>query len=141
MYPKLPLQICNDESVLNNGLQTGSIEEKMLQRQAHKKALSSSVVDCEEDVARHFSLSELRSLFQLEENTPSDTHDKYASKIWNGRQSPWILKPIPKHRSARLNVFLKGIDINSNWDSKSLLYMTMAIRGGGGNSYLYIIDI
>lgn len=56
--------------------QTGSIEEKMLQRQAHKKALSSSVVDCEEDVARHFSLSELRSLFQLEEDTMSDTHDK-----------------------------------------------------------------
>lgn len=61
-------------------VQTGSIEEKMMQRQAHKKALSSSVVDCEEDVARHFSLSELRSLFQLEENTVSDTHDKYVKK-------------------------------------------------------------
>lgn len=48
----------------------------MMQRQAHKKALSSTVVDCEEEVARHFSISELRTLFQLEENTISDTHDK-----------------------------------------------------------------
>ncbi len=50
----------------------------MMQRQAHKKALSSTVVDCEEEVARHFSISELRSLFQLEESTISDTHDKYV---------------------------------------------------------------
>lgn len=50
----------------------------MMQRQAHKKALSSTVVDCEEEVARHFSISELRTLFQLEENTISDTHDKYV---------------------------------------------------------------
>ncbi|XP_054275150.1 DNA repair and recombination protein RAD54-like [Macrosteles quadrilineatus] len=71
---------------------TGSIEEKMMQRQAHKKALSSSVVDCEEDVARHFSLSELRSLFQLEENTPSDTHDKIkCGRCVNGIQT----KPPP----------------------------------------------
>ncbi|XP_050539264.1 DNA repair and recombination protein RAD54-like isoform X2 [Daktulosphaira vitifoliae] len=57
-------------------LATGTIEEKMMQRQAHKKALSSSVVDCEEDVARHFSASELRALFFLHQNTISDTHDK-----------------------------------------------------------------
>uniref|UniRef100_A0A8D8TTW0 DNA repair and recombination protein RAD54-like n=2 Tax=Cacopsylla melanoneura TaxID=428564 RepID=A0A8D8TTW0_9HEMI len=73
-------------------LSTGSIEEKMMQRQAHKKALSSSVVDCEEDVARHFSMSELRSLFQLEENTISDTHDKIKCKrCVNGVQ----VKPPP----------------------------------------------
>lgn len=52
-----------------------------MQRQAHKKALSSSVVDCEEDVARHFSLSELRSLFQLEEDVVSDTHEKCVTKF------------------------------------------------------------
>ena len=57
-------------------LQTGTIEEKILQRQAHKKALSSCVVDMEENVERHFSLEELRELFQLNENTLSDTHDK-----------------------------------------------------------------
>ncbi|KAK2725331.1 hypothetical protein QYM36_001696, partial [Artemia franciscana] len=56
-------------------LATGTIEEKMFQRQAHKKALSSCVVDQEEDVERHFSLAELRELFKLDEQTTSDTHD------------------------------------------------------------------
>lgn len=56
--------------------QTGTIEEKILQRQAHKKALSSCVVDEEQDVERHFSLGELRELFALNGETASDTHDK-----------------------------------------------------------------
>ena len=56
--------------------QTGSIEEKILQRQTHKKALSSCVVDKEENVERHFSLEDLRKLFLLNEDTASDTHDK-----------------------------------------------------------------
>lgn len=56
--------------------QTGTIEEKILQRQAHKKALSSCVVDEEQDVERHFSLGELRELFTLNEETSSDTHDR-----------------------------------------------------------------
>ncbi|XP_008336673.1 DNA repair and recombination protein RAD54-like [Cynoglossus semilaevis] len=58
-------------------LSTGTIEEKILQRQAHKKALSSCVVDEEQDVERHFSLGELRELFTLNEETSSDTHDKF----------------------------------------------------------------
>lgn len=58
-------------------LSTGTIEEKIFQRQAHKKALSSTVVDNEEDVARHFSRADLRDLFKLENNTISDTHDKF----------------------------------------------------------------
>lgn len=57
-------------------LQTGTIEEKIFQRQAHKKALSSTVVDQEDDVARHFTITDLRDLFKLEENTISDTHSK-----------------------------------------------------------------
>jgi len=48
----------------------------MLQRQAHKKALSSCVVDQEDDVERHFSIGDLRDLFTLNESTLSDTHDK-----------------------------------------------------------------
>lgn len=57
-------------------LQTGTIEEKIFQRQTHKKALSSCVVDEEQDVERHFSLGELKELFTLNETTTSDTHDK-----------------------------------------------------------------
>ncbi|XP_015782162.1 DNA repair and recombination protein RAD54-like [Tetranychus urticae] len=59
---------------------TGSIEEKIFQRQTHKKALSSCVVDNEEDVARHFSLSELKELFKLEKGHPSHTHSKLNCK-------------------------------------------------------------
>lgn len=60
-------------------MSTGTLEEKIFQRQAHKKALSSCVVDNEEDVERHFSISELRDLFTLNENTKSDTHDKLVT--------------------------------------------------------------
>ncbi|KAM3722210.1 DNA repair and recombination protein RAD54-like [Dirofilaria immitis] len=55
-------------------LATGSIEEKMFQRQAHKKALSSCVVDEVSDVARHFSKDQLRHLFDLKTDIASDTH-------------------------------------------------------------------
>ncbi|CAG0881245.1 unnamed protein product [Cyprideis torosa] len=61
-------------------LATGSIEEKIFQRQAHKKALSSCVVDQEEDVQRHFSVAELRDLFTLEEGTKSSTHDRFKCR-------------------------------------------------------------
>lgn len=61
-------------------LATGSIEEKMFQRQTHKKALSSCVVDAGEDVARHFSNEQLRELFKLESTVASDTHEKLKCK-------------------------------------------------------------
>ncbi|KAF3428155.1 hypothetical protein E2986_04997 [Frieseomelitta varia] len=67
----------NDDQAM---ARTGTIEEKIFQRQAHKKALSSTVVDQEEDVARHFTLNDLRDLFKLEENTISDTHAKFKCK-------------------------------------------------------------
>ena len=61
---------------------TGSIEEKIFQRQAHKQSLSSCVVDAEEDVERHFSLESLRQLFELNESTLSDKHDAFKCKRW-----------------------------------------------------------
>uniref|UniRef100_A0A1Y1LRC4 DNA repair and recombination protein RAD54-like n=1 Tax=Photinus pyralis TaxID=7054 RepID=A0A1Y1LRC4_PHOPY len=60
-------------------LATGTIEEKIFQRQAHKKALSSTVVDMNEEAARHFSASELKELFRLE-TTESDTHTRLKCK-------------------------------------------------------------
>ncbi len=59
---------------------TGTIEEKIFQRQSHKQSLSSCVVDSAEDVERHFSLDSLRELFQLQPNTTSDTHDTFKCK-------------------------------------------------------------
>jgi DNA repair and recombination protein RAD54 and RAD54-like protein len=59
---------------------TGSIEEKIFQRQSHKQSLSSCVVDSAEDVERHFSLDSLRELFQFKPDTCSDTHDTFKCK-------------------------------------------------------------
>ena len=78
-HNKMFVFVCatNSTQVYSNYItQTGSIEEKIFQRQAHKKALSSCVVDKEEDLERHFSLQDLRKLFELNQETPSDTHDK-----------------------------------------------------------------
>lgn len=59
---------------------TGTIEEKIFQRQSHKQSLSSCVVDSAEDVERHFSLDSLRELFQYRPDTTSDTHDTIKCK-------------------------------------------------------------
>ncbi|KAK5653514.1 hypothetical protein OQA88_8773 [Cercophora sp. LCS_1] len=59
---------------------TGTIEEKIFQRQSHKQSLSSCVVDEAEDVERHFSLDGLRELFQYRGDTRSDTHDTFKCK-------------------------------------------------------------
>lgn len=59
---------------------TGTIEEKIFQRQSHKQALSSCVVDSAEDVERHFTLDSLRELFQFKPSTTSDTHDTFKCK-------------------------------------------------------------
>ncbi|SMR54070.1 unnamed protein product [Zymoseptoria tritici ST99CH_1E4] len=63
---------------------TGTIEEKIFQRQSHKQSLSSCVVDSAEDVERHFSLDSLRELFQYRPNTTSDTHDTFKCKRCKG---------------------------------------------------------
>ncbi|KAG0264921.1 DNA-dependent ATPase protein rad54 [Mortierella polycephala] len=67
---------------------TGSIEEKIFQRQSHKQSLSSCVVDEDQDVERHFSQENLRQLFQFNETTECcDTHETFKCKrCVNGRQ-------------------------------------------------------
>ncbi|CAK7268422.1 DNA-dependent ATPase protein rad54 [Sporothrix epigloea] len=61
---------------------TGTIEEKIFQRQSHKQSLSTCVVDSAEDVERHFSLDGLKELFQFRGvgTTTSDTHDTLKCK-------------------------------------------------------------
>jgi DNA repair and recombination RAD54-like protein len=59
---------------------TGTIEEKIFQRQCHKQSLSSCVVDAEENVERHFSREYLQQLFQLNQNSACETHDRFKCK-------------------------------------------------------------
>lgn len=75
-------------------LATGTIEEKIFQRQTHKKALSNCIVDSAEDVERHFSVAELKELFRLEpEEVLSDTHSKFNCRRCNDNQQ---IEPPPK---------------------------------------------
>ncbi|GMM28624.1 DNA-dependent ATPase [Martiniozyma asiatica (nom. inval.)] len=61
-------------------ISTGTIEEKIFQRQSAKMQLSSCVVDSNDDVERLFSSDNLKQLFQYNDNTLSDTHDTYSCK-------------------------------------------------------------
>ncbi|KAG5503416.1 hypothetical protein JKF63_05555 [Porcisia hertigi] len=56
-------------------LSTGTIEEKIYQRQVSKQGLSANVVDMQEDSKQHFTLEELKSLFKYKADTLCDTHD------------------------------------------------------------------
>lgn len=69
-------------------ISTGTIEEKIYQRQSMKMSLSSCVVDAKEDVERLFSVDNLRQLFQYNENTICETHETYQCKRChkNGQQ-------------------------------------------------------
>ena len=58
-------------------ISSGTIEEKIFQRQASKQALSSCVVDEKEDAERHFSIDALRQLFQFQEGAICETHDTF----------------------------------------------------------------
>ena len=72
---------------------TGTIEEKIFQRQSHKQSLSSCVVDSAEDVERHFSIDSLRELFQYRPGTTSDTHDTFKCKRCRAEGKQFIKAP------------------------------------------------
>lgn len=68
-------------------ISTGTIEEKIFQRQSMKQSLSSCVVDENQDVDRLFSIDNLRQLFTFQPETLCDTHDTFKCKrCKDGRQ-------------------------------------------------------
>ncbi|XP_033124667.1 DNA repair and recombination protein RAD54B-like [Anneissia japonica] len=56
-------------------LTTGTIEEKIYQRQISKQGLSGAVVDANIDTKSAFSTEELKDLFTLHDDSPCVTHD------------------------------------------------------------------
>lgn len=72
---------------------TGTIEEKIFQRQSMKLSLSSCVVDEKEDVERLFSADNLRQLFQYELDTSCHTHETYNCKRCNGNDGQFQKPP------------------------------------------------
>lgn len=61
-------------------ISTGTIEEKILQRQSMKMSLSSCVVDEKEDVERIFSGDYLKKLFEFNTEHECETHDTFNCK-------------------------------------------------------------
>jgi DNA repair and recombination protein RAD54 and RAD54-like protein len=61
-------------------ISTGTIEEKIFQRQSAKMQLSSCVVDSVADVERLFSSDNLKQLFEFNTKTDCETHDTYKCK-------------------------------------------------------------
>lgn len=61
-------------------LSTGTIEEKVYQRQVSKQGLSANVVDMKEDSKQHFTLEEMKALFDFRPDTRCDTHDLLGCK-------------------------------------------------------------
>ncbi len=59
-------------------MSTGSIEEKIIQRQLSKEGLQNIVEDT--DQVNEISSADLKALFVLMEDTPSDTHDTLKCK-------------------------------------------------------------
>ncbi|KAH3680777.1 hypothetical protein WICMUC_000128 [Wickerhamomyces mucosus] len=94
---------------------TGSIEEKIFQRQSMKMSLSSCVVDEKEDVERLFSTDNLRQLFEFNQNTVCDTHDSFKCKRCSGSDSKQMI---------RSNVMLYGDATSWNHVNHEGLKMT-----------------
>ncbi|KAJ1772731.1 DNA-dependent ATPase protein rad54 [Coemansia sp. RSA 1843] len=69
---------------------TGTVEEKIFQRQSYKTSLSTCVIDEQEHVERHFSRDQMRQLFhaKLRGQTMSETHDQFkCRRCVRGRQA------------------------------------------------------
>ncbi|KAI7894798.1 P-loop containing nucleoside triphosphate hydrolase protein [Mucor mucedo] len=60
-------------------ISSGTIEEKIFQRQSHKQSLSNCVVD-EAEAERHFSVADMRQLFLLHTKSECETHDTFKCK-------------------------------------------------------------
>ena len=71
---------------------TGSIEEKVYQRQVSKQGLSANVVDMQDDSKQHFTSDELKALFVYRPDTSCDTHDLLGCKCLMDKTSTEVGK-------------------------------------------------
>ncbi|KAM9978227.1 hypothetical protein ACTFIY_011981 [Dictyostelium cf. discoideum] len=88
---------------------TGTIEEKIFQRQLMKESISNSIVDKKfNDNGGNFSLEDLKDIFSYNENTNSDTHDLLQCNCGNSSSSTSI-------NSKRTEIF-KTIQHLDKWE-------------------------
>jgi len=96
-------------------ISTGTIEEKIFQRQASKQALSSAVVDSVEDSERHFSTDALRQLFQFKDGILCDTHDTFKCKRCVGGKQMMKSQAVLYGDASTWNHFTNG-ELKNNHD-------------------------
>ncbi|PVU99053.1 hypothetical protein BB560_005563 [Smittium megazygosporum] len=97
---------------------TGTIEEKIFQRQSHKVSISSCVVDERDGVERHFSKDQMKELFKskLRGVTECETHDTYKCKrCHNGKQFVRAEEPMDYGDASSWNHFSRG-DLSKAYD-------------------------
>jgi len=107
---------------------TGTVEEKIFQRQLSKEGLQ-SVVDDKEQV-NALSTKDLRNLFKLRTGTPSDTHDKLRCErceIIHDNAEMEAMKVLPKKLAACRNL-LDGM--KQEEDAKFFLKPLVATEHG-----------
>ncbi|CAI5757138.1 unnamed protein product [Candida verbasci] len=97
-------------------ISTGTIEEKIFQRQSMKMSLSSCVVDEKEDVERLFSSDNLKQLFQYQPNTECDTHETYNCKRCNKEKGQFIKAPAMLYGDATTWNHLNHESLKNNED-------------------------
>ncbi|KAK3871160.1 hypothetical protein Pcinc_023686 [Petrolisthes cinctipes] len=87
-------------------LLTGTVDEKMYQRQIKKQGLSGTVVDARESQRVHFSVQELKDLFTLHSDTACLTHDLLQCECdQQGGQAPaasYTQQDDTTHRACQL---------------------------------------
>ncbi|RLV94738.1 DNA repair and recombination protein RAD54 [Spathaspora sp. JA1] len=98
-------------------ISTGTIEEKIFQRQSMKLSLSSCVVDEKEDVERLFSADNLRQLFQYAPDTICDTHDTFHCKRCSLQKGQFLKAPAMLYGDATTWNHLNHPALADNQDS------------------------
>ncbi|KAI3402961.2 RAD54 [Candida oxycetoniae] len=97
-------------------ISTGTIEEKIFQRQSMKMSLSSCVVDEKEDVERLFSSDNLRQLFLFQPETECDTHDTFHCKRCDQEKGQFIKAPAMLYGDATTWNHIKHDKLKENED-------------------------
>ncbi|XP_072548095.1 DNA repair and recombination protein RAD54B isoform X2 [Salminus brasiliensis] len=84
-------------------LTTGTIEEKMYQRQVSKQGLSGAVVDLRKKAEHiNFSAEELRDLFTFDANTACLTHDLLDCQCSGDGSTPGVSEDVAEGRACQL---------------------------------------
>ncbi|XP_038053766.1 DNA repair and recombination protein RAD54B-like [Patiria miniata] len=94
---------------------TGTIEEKVYQRQISKQGLSGAVVDAKSHGHVKFSLEDLRDLFTLHESTACITHDMMDCKCLKGETVTEAPRTAPSRAcqiGAKKKKDLKNLSMN-----------------------------